>query len=197
VHKRQEVNHYLVKAKVRAATWPSQEIHCLRGFWARVNHPFIAPPNLHCSRYCNTIARLLRNIRPPPDPACVCHTPYNIGKGTVVLRPSRHGSQLHFMGMRCSPHIYIYIYIYIYICRVNQEGKTEIPRALGLTILPFYLVSRYPILRLGFADACWSATRFHLILVIVGDRTSALTTAVGRTRLWVEGALQLLMNRYG
>jgi len=30
------------------------------------NHPFIAPPRLHCRHYCNTIAQLLRNIRPPP-----------------------------------------------------------------------------------------------------------------------------------
>jgi len=41
---------------------------------------------------------------------------------------------------------------YIYMSG-SPLGQTEIPRALGLAILPFYLVSRYPILRLGFADA--------------------------------------------
>jgi len=40
--------------------------------------------HLHCSHYCNTIARLMLNIRPPPNPLCVCHTPYNIGSGNIV-----------------------------------------------------------------------------------------------------------------
>jgi len=35
----------------------------------------IAPPHPHCPRYCTTIARRLRNIRPPTDPPSVCHTP--------------------------------------------------------------------------------------------------------------------------
>ena len=42
------------------------------------------PLHLHCSHYCNMIARLMRNIRPQPDPACVCHTPYTIGIGNIV-----------------------------------------------------------------------------------------------------------------
>jgi len=37
------------------------------------------PLHLHSSHFCNSIVRLLRTIRPPPDPPCVCHTPYNIG----------------------------------------------------------------------------------------------------------------------
>ena len=45
---------------------------------------FYWPLHLHCSHYCNTIARLMRNIRFPPDPPCVCHTPYNIGDGNIV-----------------------------------------------------------------------------------------------------------------
>jgi len=40
----------------------------------------------HCPHYCNTIAQLLRNIRPPPDPRLLSHTPYNIGNGH--FRPS-------------------------------------------------------------------------------------------------------------
>ena len=32
----------------------------------------IAPHHPHCPHYCNTIARLLRNIRIPTDPTSVC-----------------------------------------------------------------------------------------------------------------------------
>jgi len=49
-----------------------------------VHHPCIAPPHLQSLRYCKTIARLLRNIRPPSDPPCVCHVPYNIGNNNIV-----------------------------------------------------------------------------------------------------------------
>jgi len=45
---------------------------------------FHCPIHLHCSHYCNAIARLMRNIRPPANPAWVCHTPYNIGSGNIV-----------------------------------------------------------------------------------------------------------------
>jgi len=41
-------------------------------------------PHLQILRYCNTIARPLRNIRPPTDPSFACHTPYNIGHGNIV-----------------------------------------------------------------------------------------------------------------
>jgi len=41
---------------------------------------------LQYPHYCNTIARLLRNIWPPPDPPFICHTPYNIGNDNIVLR---------------------------------------------------------------------------------------------------------------
>ena len=45
----------------------------------------LSPAYLHATDYCNTIARRLRNIRPPPsDPPCVCHTPYNIGNDNIV-----------------------------------------------------------------------------------------------------------------
>jgi len=46
------------------------------------------PSHLHFPYYCNTIARLLRNMRRPPDPPCVCITPYNIGDGNIVSRPT-------------------------------------------------------------------------------------------------------------
>jgi len=42
------------------------------------------PPYLHCPHYCNTITRLLRNIRRPPDLPCVCHTPYTMGNSNIV-----------------------------------------------------------------------------------------------------------------
>jgi len=49
------------------AHWPLQDIVLLRGFCARIMHLCIAPFHLHCPHYCNSIARLLRNIRRPPD----------------------------------------------------------------------------------------------------------------------------------
>jgi len=64
--------------------WPLQDIVLLRGVCARINHPCIAHSHLYCPHYCNTIARLLRNIRRLSDPPCVCHTPYNIGNGNIV-----------------------------------------------------------------------------------------------------------------
>jgi len=59
---------------------------------------------LALTRYCFTSTRLSTNHRPaciahtaaillhgywamydpPPDPPCVCHTPYNIGNGNIV-----------------------------------------------------------------------------------------------------------------
>jgi len=44
------------------------------------------PLSLHMQSlpFCNTIARPLRNIRPPTDRPCVCHTPSNIGDGNIV-----------------------------------------------------------------------------------------------------------------
>jgi len=46
--------------------WPLQDMHSLRGLCVRVKYPFVAPAYLHCLHYCNTMTRLLRNIRPPP-----------------------------------------------------------------------------------------------------------------------------------
>jgi len=42
------------------------------------------PPTNNAPHYCHTIAILLRNIRPPPDPPFVCHKSYNIGDGNIV-----------------------------------------------------------------------------------------------------------------
>jgi len=64
--------------------WPLQDIVLLRSFCARINHSFIAHSHLHCPHYCNAIARLLRNIRRPPDPPFVCHAHYHIGNGNIV-----------------------------------------------------------------------------------------------------------------
>ena len=52
----------------------------------RIIHPFITPAHLHYPHYCNTIARHLRNVCPPPDPAFIRHTPYNIGNANIVKR---------------------------------------------------------------------------------------------------------------
>ena len=51
----------------------------------------LPPHHLQSLPYCNTIARLLRNIRPPTDLAFVCRTPYNIGDGNIVERPTGTG----------------------------------------------------------------------------------------------------------
>ena len=44
------------------------------------------PLHLHGSHNCNTLARLVRKIRPLTDPPCVCHTPYNIGSGNIYTK---------------------------------------------------------------------------------------------------------------
>jgi len=78
-----DATRYLV-SPVSKVSWPLQEIVILRGFCVRINHPCTAPSHLHCPHYCNAIARLLCNIRRPPDPPFVCHTPYNIDNGNNV-----------------------------------------------------------------------------------------------------------------
>jgi len=83
---------------------------------------FYWPPHLQSIPYCNTIARLLRNTRPPTDPSFECHTPYNIGDGNIVWRSSGHalgdlrlGPPTYIIYMHIHIHVCIYIYIY-YIC---------------------------------------------------------------------------------
>jgi len=66
------------------APWSLQDIVSLQSCIVGVSPPFIAPPHLQSLPYCNTIARPLRNIRPPTDPFSLCHTPYNIGDGNIV-----------------------------------------------------------------------------------------------------------------
>jgi len=50
----------------------------------------LSPPHFHLQSlpYYNTIAVVhpFRNIRPRTDPPFVCHTPYNIGDGSIVQR---------------------------------------------------------------------------------------------------------------
>jgi len=50
------------------AVWLVQDIRLLQSFCARANHPCLARSHLHCPNYCKIIARLLRNIDPPPTP---------------------------------------------------------------------------------------------------------------------------------
>ena len=58
--------------------WPLQDIVLLQSFIVGVRHPFISLP------YWITIACTLHKIRPPTNPSCVCHAPYNIGYGNIV-----------------------------------------------------------------------------------------------------------------
>ena len=64
--------------------WPLQDIRLQQSVCARANHPFLAPPHLHCPHDCYTIARLLRNIRSPPNHPFVCHTLYKNGIGNIL-----------------------------------------------------------------------------------------------------------------
>jgi len=64
--------------------WPIKDSLSLVFVRARIKHPFITPAHLHYPHYCNTYARFLCNIWPPPDPPCWCHTPYNIGNDNIV-----------------------------------------------------------------------------------------------------------------
>ena len=76
---------------------PLASVGCLLAFtrdsfapklYSTIQSSLYCPLHLHCSHYCNTSARRMRNIRPPPDPPCVCNTPYDIGSGNIVYRPS-------------------------------------------------------------------------------------------------------------
>jgi len=58
------------------------------------NQPsLLCPPRLYCPHCCNTIARLLRNIRPPRPPLLVCHTPYHISNKKIVYRPTHRPTE--------------------------------------------------------------------------------------------------------
>jgi len=85
-------------------TWRLQDILSLQSFYAPVKPPFFAPPHLHYPDHCNSVARLLRNIRIPPDPPCG-HTLYTIGNGNIVLRPTlnRHPSFTPFISQCGTP----------------------------------------------------------------------------------------------
>jgi len=63
---------------------PLQDIVSLLSFIVGGNLPCIAPTRLQSLPYCITIARPLRNIRPPTAPPLLCHTPYDIGDGNSV-----------------------------------------------------------------------------------------------------------------
>jgi len=61
-----------------ALTWTLQDILLHQGFCVQINHRFIALPYLHCPHYCNIVARLLRNVRPPPNPFCMAYIHHTI-----------------------------------------------------------------------------------------------------------------------
>jgi len=52
-----------------SVTWPIQDIRLLVFVCSRINHPFITPAHSDHQHYCNTIARLVRRIYPPPRPS--------------------------------------------------------------------------------------------------------------------------------
>ena len=59
----------------RPVGWPLQDVPLLRGWCARINHPFFPPAHLHRPPWCNTIARLLDSIRLPfRPPVCMLCT---------------------------------------------------------------------------------------------------------------------------
>jgi len=70
-------------------------------FWTNQSS-FYCPRHLHCPHGCNTIARLLSNLRPPSDPPCVCHThtilvwKYRV-KATTGPAPKRRVARRHWI----------------------------------------------------------------------------------------------------
>jgi len=64
--------------------WPSEDIVLLLVVCARINRPFILPARLHCPHVAIPLHGYWAIYDPPPDPRCVCHTPYNIGNGNIV-----------------------------------------------------------------------------------------------------------------
>ena len=59
----------------RNDAWPLQDIVLLLVVWARINRIFILTARLHCPHCCNTIARLLGNMRPRTwPPLCMPYT---------------------------------------------------------------------------------------------------------------------------
>ena len=75
---------FRILATPRLEIFLYKTIFYFRVVCARINRPFIPQAHLHCPHCCNTIARLLGNIRPPLDLPCVCDTPYNIGNNNIV-----------------------------------------------------------------------------------------------------------------
>ena len=174
----------------------------LRLLW-RINHACVAPSHLHCPYYCNTIARLLRNIRRPTDSPFVCHTLNNIGDGKIVIYlPADRGvneSRTWRPGKRLSPrwigwrhtyvyiyvYIYIYIYthtyIYIYIVSLSGRSKCEWIQDLKAGYMIVSEVGRMAITCLGvvFEEARMATCSIRFVCASL-----------------FKGALQLIMNRY-
>ena len=95
---------------------------------------YCAPPDLHCPHGCNTIAILLRNIRPPSEPpVCMpytvqyCAWQYGVNanlRGGASAQAAPYATRIKssalkwVKGTRTHTYcvcIYIYIYIYTYI----------------------------------------------------------------------------------
>ena len=88
-HVRREQISQRLRARLDRCGVGLYKIFCLRiGFCARLYHPVVAPSSpalpTRLQYYCSTIAR----DTTLSDSACVCHTPYNMGTGNIVLRPT-------------------------------------------------------------------------------------------------------------
>jgi len=70
------------------ASWPSKGIRSLQSCLELVYHPCIAPFICFAHNIAIPLHDEMRNIRPPPGPPCIFHTPYNIGNGNIVERLS-------------------------------------------------------------------------------------------------------------
>jgi len=68
---RRRLSLYKILFHFKALVWESNTL-------------LLPPPHTQSLPYFNSISGLLRNIRPPTDRPCLCHTPYNIGDGNIV-----------------------------------------------------------------------------------------------------------------
>jgi len=101
---------------------------------ARIDRPFILPARLHCPRCCNTFARLLGNIRPPPPTSLMYATHLTIlvitisCKGQTVIGPRPVG--VSFTSLARLPNIDLYFTLYLGLSRWRNSLRFS-TRACG------------------------------------------------------------------
>ena len=113
-------------AFLRASSiWPIQDILSLVCVCARITHPFITPARPHYPHYCNTSVGAIYD--PPPDPPCICYTPYNISKDNMVYRLNLHGLAQRGRWSPPRRHIYIPTSLRVeYLCTYSWDAATRI-----------------------------------------------------------------------